>query len=361
MNLLGLTYPQLVSLFRDKYGRGEFHAAALYRGFYGSSIQEPTDNEAFSNSKALRRRLRSDLEIAHPTQVAQATQDGVTKLVFRLCDGNTIETVIIPMANHATVCVSSQVGCRMGCRFCRTGQLGWIRHMNAAEIVSQVYAVKVAMGMDVRNVVFMGMGEPLDNFDQVVQAIRVMEDQRGLNIAKSRITLSTVGLPHRIGQLAGLNWPQLKLALSLNAPNDVLRSELMPVNRRYPLEQLKKSLAVYPLGRGNTIFMEYVLIKGINDNPTYAQQLRKFIGDLPVKLNLIPYNPGPGSAFQAPDDKDVERFHRALIDQAIFVRVRVSKGAGIMAACGQLGGVRPEAGSSPKRKTTKYRPVTPAD
>ncbi len=337
MNLLGLTYPQLVSIFRERYGRGEFHAAALYRGFYGSAFREPTDIEAFSASHRLQGQLRSDLELSRPVVVAQTTEDGVTKLVFRLQDGHRIETVVIPMANHATVCISCQVGCRMGCQFCHTGQMGWVRNLSAEEIVSQVYTIKIAMGIDVRNVVFMGMGEPLDNFDPVVQAVRVMEDQRGLNIAKRRITVSTVGLPHQIERLAQLNWPQLKLAVSLNAPNDAVRSELMPINRKYPLDQLKSALQHYPLARGNTIFIEYVQIKGVNDKRSHASQLKDFIGDLPVKLNLIPYNPRRHSPYQAPTETDIERFHQALIEEKIFVRLRSSKGAGIRAACGQLG------------------------
>jgi len=337
MNLLGLTYPQLVTLIREKYGRGEFHAAALYRGFYGSACIEPTENNAFSSSQQLRRQIRSDLELSRPAVVEQTSEDGVTKLVFQLLDGHRIETVVIPMANHATICISCQVGCRMGCRFCQTGQMGWVRNLSAEEIVSQVYTIKVAMGIDVRNVVLMGMGEPLDNFGPVIQAVRVMEDQRGINIAKRRITVSTVGLPQQIKRLAQLNWPQLKLAVSLNAPNDELRSELMPINRQFPLDQLKRVLEDYPLARGNAIFIEYVQIKGINDRLEHACQLREFIGELPVKLNLIPYNPRHRSPFQAPTEKEIERFHQALIDQKIFVRLRSSKGAGIMAACGQLG------------------------
>ncbi len=337
MHLLGLTYPQLVSLFREKYGRGEFHAAALYRGYFESACFEPTESKAFSSSHRLRRQLQSDLELSRPAVVAQTSEDGVTKLVFQLLDGHRIETVVIPMANHATVCISCQVGCRMGCRFCRTGQMGWVRNLSTEEIVSQVYAVKVAMGIDVRNVVFMGMGEPLDNFSSVIQAVRVMEDQRGLNIAKRRITVSTVGLPRDIDRLAQMNWPQLKLAVSINASNDTLRSELMPINRHYPLDRLKSALESYPLARGNAIFLEYVQIKGVNDKPEHARQLRDFIGDLPVKLNLIPYNPRHRSPFDAPTAEDMDRFHRALIDQNIFVRLRRSKGAGIMAACGQLG------------------------
>jgi 23S rRNA (adenine2503-C2)-methyltransferase len=337
MNLLGLTYPQLVALFHRRYNRGPFHAAALYRAFYASANRNPAEVPELTDTPRFKKELQKDLDMARPAITAQTSEDGVTKLVFQLQDGHTVETVIIPMANHATVCISCQVGCRMGCRFCQTGQMGWIRNLSAAEIVAQVYTVKVAMGINVRNVVFMGMGEPLDNFDAVVQAIRVMEDQRGLDRAKRHITVSTVGLPRRIEQLAALNWPQLKLALSLNAPNDALRTDLMPINQKYPMESLKKTLSTYPLARGNALFIEYVLIKEINDQPEHARQLADYFGDLPVKLNLIPYNPRHQSPFQAPTDKDIEKFHQALIDKKIFVRIRSSKGAGIRAACGMLG------------------------
>jgi 23S rRNA (adenine2503-C2)-methyltransferase len=265
-------------------------------------------------------------------------EGGVVKLVFGLDDGFRIETVVIPMANHATVCISCQVGCRMGCRFCHTGRMGWRRNLRPEEIVAQVYAVKVHMGVSVRNVVFMGMGEPLDNFDNVMQAIEVMADQRGLDIAKRHITLSTVGLPQGIEQLSTLNWPQLNLAVSVNAPDDFLRSQLMPINRQYPLDELKKALRQYPLARGNAIFIEYVLIKGINDQLRHADELSAFFQGLRIKLNLIPYNPSDQFPYEAPTAEDIQRFQQALIDQRIFVRLRNSKGAGIRAACGQLGG-----------------------
>jgi 23S rRNA (adenine2503-C2)-methyltransferase len=171
----------------------------------------------------------------------------------------------------------------------------------------------------------------------VVQAIAVISDQRGLDIALRHITLSTVGLPGGIRRLAALGWPQLKLAVSLNAPVDGLRDRLMPVNRRHPLDSLKKALRQYPLAKGNSIFMEYVLIKGVNDDSRFAAVLAAFFQGLDVKLNLIAYNPGDGSPFEAPAEEDLERFHQALIDQRIFVRRRSSKGAGILAACGQLG------------------------
>lgn len=338
MNLLNLTYAQLEDLFRQKYNRGAFHATALYRAFYRTPHFDLNKLPEFSSNPRLSAGLERDMAAIHPKIVAQKSEDGVTKLVFQLHDGLRIETVVIPMANHSTVCISCQAGCRMGCRFCQTGRKGWRRHLSTDEIVAQVYAIKVGMGIDVRNVVFMGMGEPLDNFDQVVHAIRVMEDQRGLNIAKRRITVSTVGLPGQIERLASLDWPQLKLAVSLNAPGDIIRDRIMPANIRFPMQDLKEALKTYPLARGNALFVEYVLIKDVNDDPRYAVLLADYLKNLPVKLNLIPYNPWPQSPFKAPGEEAVQRFHQALVEQKVFVRMRSSKGAGIRAACGQLGG-----------------------
>ncbi|MEJ2039640.1 MAG: 23S rRNA (adenine(2503)-C(2))-methyltransferase RlmN, partial [Desulfosarcinaceae bacterium] len=258
-------------------------------------------------------------------------------LVFRLKDGLEIETVVLPMANHNTVCISSQAGCRMGCRFCRTGRMGLLRHLSVAEIVAQVYMVRVALGMKVRNVVFMGMGEPLDNFDAVAQAVEVLGDQRGLDIAPRHITISTVGLVDGIKKLAALDLPQLKLAVSLNAPDDAVRNTLMPINGRYPMAVLKQALAQFPLARGNALFVEYVLIRGINDQPHQAHILADFLAGLPVKLNLIACNPAPDMPYAAPESEGVDRFLAELIDRGVFVRLRASKGAGIQAACGQLG------------------------
>ena len=337
MNILGLTYAQLADQFRGRYDKGHFHAKALYRAFFRAPELDLERLAAFAASPQLRQQVQRDLAMDFPRVLDRIAQDGVTKLVFSLADGLRIESVVIPMANHATVCISSQVGCRMGCRFCLTGRMGWRRDLTAAEIVAQVYMVKVKMGFSVRNVVFMGMGEPLDNFENVIQAIGVLEDQRGLDIAKRHMTISTVGLPHGIKRLSALNWPQLKLAVSLNAPDDGLRNALMPVNQKHPLEDLKKTLRTFPLAKGNVLFIEYVLIKGVNDHPRGAAQLAAFFEDLPVKLNLIPYNPHSQSAFEAPGAEDIRRFHQALIDQGIFVRLRSSKGAGIRAACGQLG------------------------
>lgn len=338
MNLLALTYDQLVDHFQVCYGHGAFHAAALYRAFYASARLKIARMPEFAASRVLSEKIDRDLDRSLPQLTGRIEANGVTKLQFRLRDGLAIETVLIPMANHTTVCVSSQVGCRMGCRFCETGRMGLLRQLSTDEIVAQVYMATVCLGHNVRNVVFMGMGEPLDNFDAVVQAIRVIEDQRGLNIAKRRMTVSTVGLVPGIERLGDLNWPRLKLAVSLNAADDTLRSALMPVNRRFNLDELKAALQSYPLARANVLFVEYVLIKGVNDRCEDACRLAQYVTGLPVRLNLIPYNPRRQSPFDAPSEQDVVRFHRRLIDLGLFVRLRTSKGAGIRAACGQLGG-----------------------
>ena len=338
MNPLALTYNQCADHLQQRYGGGAFHATALYRAFYRIPDLDVSRLPAFSASPSLARQISRDLRADDLPVVRRACQDGVTKLVFALADGLEIETVIIPMAHHTTVCISCQAGCRMACRFCETGQMGWQRNLTAAEIVSQVYTVKVRMGFDVRNVVFMGMGEPLDNFEAVTQSIRIMEDQRGLDIAKRHITLSSVGLVEGIERLASLDWPQLRLAISLNAATDGLRRELMPIARHNPLLDLKRVLGEYPLARGNAIFVEYVLIRGVNDTPAQADQLAEYLQELPAKLNLIPYNPRRHSPYEAPTPLDIDRFQQALIQRKVFVRLRSAKGSRIRAACGQLGG-----------------------
>lgn len=337
VNPLSMTYEEVLDWFQQHCGRGEYHAAALYRSLFRNKDFNLTSLSAFASSLKLAQQVKNELRIHFPSIVRKASQDGVTKLVLRMADGVEVETVIIPMANYATVCISSQAGCRMGCRFCETGQMGLQRDLTADEIVAQVHTVRVRMGEPVRNVVFMGMGEPLDNFDNVTQAIRILSDQRGLDIAMRHITLSTVGLVDGIRRLAALNWPQLKLAVSLNAPDDKLRKSLMPIAEQNPLSELKTVLQSYPLARGNALFMEYVLINSVNDTQAHACRVAAYLEGLPVKLNLIAHNPRRRSSQGAPTQESMARFHQTLIDNKVFVRWRRSKGADIRAACGQLG------------------------
>lgn len=337
MNPLAYPYDRFSDLFRQRFSRDPAQAAAVYRAYFRAAQPQVESLPPFAGQTELAHQVQRTLGCDLPRLVDRHAQDGVTKLVLKLADGHCIETVILPMPRHVTVCISCQVGCRMGCRFCETGQMGFIRHLRVEEIVAQVYYARVVLGLAVRNVVFMGMGEPLDNWDQVEAAMAVMEDQRGLDIAKRHVTLSTAGILPGIERLAGQHGPQLNLAISLNAPRDALRHWLMPGTQPYTLHELKQVLQAYPLARGRVFFMEYVLIRGVNDTEDHARQTAAWLMGLPVKVNLIAYNPRANSPFEAPLAEDVERFRQILVARRLFVRLRGAKGDAIQAACGQLG------------------------
>ena len=266
LQILEMTHADLEAFFKSKYGKGPFLANALYGSFYKQLNPRPWDAEAIRLSPGLAANLKRDWDAAPGNVVERVEQEGVVKFVTELNDGNRIETVIISMATYQTVCVSSQVGCRRGCRFCETAKMGLIRDLGVQEIVGQVVAARRRYGKSVRNVVFMGMGEPMDNFDAVLKAIRVMNDQRGLDIAHRHITLSTVGVVKGIEKLTGSAMPRVNLAISLNAADNDLRSRLMPVNLSNPLQLLKKTLLTYTLEKDAGIMINYVLIPGVNDD-----------------------------------------------------------------------------------------------
>ena len=337
LRILELTFAGLTAELKQRYGKGKYHAAAGYREVYRNGNPDFSAAYEFSKSEKLLSELKKDLVFHLGQVVGEKKEENLVKFITRLEDGLEIESVIIPMATHKTICVSTQIGCRMGCSFCETAQLGFRRSLTVAEIVGQVYTAKFVFGLDVRNIVFMGMGEPLDNFENLIQAIRVMEDPRGLDIALSHMTVSTVGKVKGIRRLAALNWPRLNLAISLNAPNNRIRSKIMPVNRTDSMDQIKSALLKYPLKKKGTFFIEYVLIKDVNDSHKHAHELAQFLKPLPTKLNLIPYNPRSNSPFQPPSDEDLDRFCGWLVDEKLFVRRRSAKGRGILAGCGQLG------------------------
>jgi len=271
------------------------------------------------------------------------------------------ESVIIPMDSYrgvrwSTLCVSSQVGCRMGCTFCETGGMGLLRNLLPAEIVAQRLVARRLMherfgrrpgpyryfSDGIQNVVFMGMGEPLDNLDNVLQAIRVLNEPNGLAIPLSQITLSTVGRIDGLRRLAALArveplWRTLRIAVSLNAPTDALRATLMPVNRAMPLAELRQALCTYPLPPRGLFLIEYVVIKGVNDAPEHADQVAAWCRPLRCVVNLIPYNPQRAARYETPSDDTVQHFLRRLRAQGIFVKRRVTQGRDLMGACGQLG------------------------
>lgn len=260
IDILSLTCDEFTAAVKSVYGKGSYHARAAYRAVFASGGCELAQLDEFSRSQALAARMQSGLRVEMDPVVAEAREDGLIKYASRLGDRLEVESVIVPMATHQTLCVSTQAGCRMGCRFCQTARMGLKRNLGVAEIVCQVLTARLHYGVTAPNIVFMGMGEPLDNFENLVQAVRVLEDQRGLNIAKRHMTVSTAGLVGGIRRLGKLNWPRLNLAVSLNAPNDEIRSRLMPVNRAHPMAELRQALLDYPLHPSGAIFIEYVLV-----------------------------------------------------------------------------------------------------
>lgn len=271
----------------------------------------------------------------------------------------TVESVLIPMIGSKrelsyTLCVSSQVGCAMGCTFCETAQMGLLRSLLAEEIVAQWWNAAHVVGIRPKNIVYMGMGEPMDNFDNVIRAIDVLRDDNGAGVAVSQVTISTVGRVDGIRRLAEKihepGWKRLGLALSLNAPNDTDRSAIMPINRKWGLKDLQEALAHWPRFAGNKLCIEYVLIPGVNDSEKHAEEIAAFmrpfglcvsgrVGGQPLlaMLNLIPYNPRRDSPWPAPEESRIEQFMAWLVERGVFVKRRRTKGRRMMGACGQLG------------------------
>ena len=277
---------------------------------------------------------------------------GVTsKVALRLADGLEVEAVSIPMGQgRVTLCVSSQVGCKMGCTFCETGRMGLLRQLRTEEIIGQLLVTKHVLGWPVRNVVFMGMGEALDNADHVLQALRVMNDPGGLAIAQERITICTVGHLAGIARLAAEGMRRLNLSISLNAATDDLRSELMPINRRTDLASLQQALLDYRPRRNFALGVNYCLLPGINDSLDDVRAIADFCAPLGrVLVNVIPYNPGSAPIAAAPDEDEIDRFIGWLRAEGLPVRRRATKGRSVMAACGQLG--NPEARRLRKLRT----------
>jgi 23S rRNA (adenine2503-C2)-methyltransferase len=267
------------------------------------------------------------------------TTDATEKLVFRLHDGARVEGVIIPEGPRTTFCVSSQVGCAMACAFCATARLGLARGLTPAEIVGQIYAAVPrceAAGRPLRNVVFMGMGEPLHHYENTRAAISILTDPGGLALAYDRVTVSTVGLVPRMAQLGRDFGGRVQLALSLNAGTDTTRRRLMPVTERWGLEALRTAVAEYPVRPNRGVLVEYVLLRGVNDTPAELDGLADWARGLPVVVNLIPWNPFDGADFESPTSADLDRAYAHLVERRIRVKVRLPRGRTAAAACGQL-------------------------
>lgn len=298
---------------------------------------------SFAEMSNLPARLRQTLENEFSIgrlEVLRATTsaDGTVKYLFGLGDGLSIESVLIPEANRLTLCVSTQVGCGFGCSFCATAQVGLKRNLKSSEIVEQLLeAQRLAGGRRITHVVLMGMGEPLANYPATLAAIRIITDsETGAGISPRRVTLSTVGLVPQMQRL--LEETQVNLAVSLHAPEDDLRSQMMPVNRKYPLAALLECCRSLPLPRRRRITFEYVLLAGVNDAPEQAEKLARLLAGLRCKINLIPFNPHPGSPYRRPAPGAIAAFQEVLRRHGYQVNVRQPRGDDVQAACGQLQG-----------------------
>lgn len=334
-NLKQLSRDEMISFF-EGLGERPYRARQVINWIYKkftTSFDEMTDLP-----KSLRSHLKETAFISELTLLKkEASRDGTEKFLFGLIDGEAIESVLIPDKKRLTLCISSQVGCAMGCRFCETGRMGLRRNLMAYEIVDQVIAAQQVSGQTITNVVLMGMGEPLDNIDEVIKALWRLTSFMG--ISKRRITVSTAGLIPGIQELAERG-PGVNLAISLNATTDDVRSRIMPINKRYPIHELMKACREFPLPPRRRITFEYVLLEGINDSEDDALRLVRLLRGIRAKVNLIPYNPVSttiqGERFRRPPEERILSFQQILIRSGITALVRKSRGTDISAACGQL-------------------------
>ncbi|MEZ5316470.1 MAG: 23S rRNA (adenine(2503)-C(2))-methyltransferase RlmN [Vicinamibacterales bacterium] len=319
-----------------RLGVPRFHGRQVFHWIHARG---ETAFEAMTDlARPLRASLAAAYRIGHPTVAErQVSEDGTTKFLLRLDDGRHIEAVYIPDTPAQTFCISTQVGCAVACAFCLTGRMGLTRHLTAGEIAGQVRVLAHETGLAGTpfNIVLMGMGEPLHNYDATMQALRMIADPQGLAVHPRRVTLSTVGLLPALDRLAGE--PVMpNLAISLHGTTDAQRDRLVPMNRRYPIADLIEACRRFPLRRRGRITFEYVLLAGVNDTPDDARRLAGLLGDLRAKVNLLPLNAAPGIPFERPSDAAVNAFARELSDRGITVSVRRSRGRDIRAACGQL-------------------------
>ena len=322
-----------IDRFIGERGLPQYRAEQLFHWIYKKYVSSIDGITEFS--KELREVLDKNAYISDLTLVhMKKSSDGTKKFLFSLEDGNTIESVLIPDEGRLTLCISSQVGCAMGCRFCLTGQGGFIRNLKAYEIVDQIICVnRLVRPESISNVVLMGMGEPLANFDEVVDALWRIVDFIG--ISKRRITLSTAGIVPKL-RLFAEKAPEVNLAISLNATTDEERSELMPINKTYPLTVLLAACKKYPLRPGRKLTFEYVLIEGKNDSIEDALRLVRLLKGIRCKVNLIPLNIHPGSGLKKLSDEKILIFQNILLKNKMRALIRESKGQDILAACGQL-------------------------
>ncbi|WP_417840552.1 23S rRNA (adenine(2503)-C(2))-methyltransferase RlmN [Terasakiella sp.] len=342
IDLVGLSREELKAEM-ERIGEKGFRAKQIWQWIYHYGV---TDFSKMTNiSKNLHGKLADHFIISRPHVSEELTSvDRTRKWLFKFDDNNEAETVFIPEEERGAVCISSQVGCTLTCKFCHTGTQLLVRNLSAAEIVGQFMAARDSYNEwpsppgDKRllsNIVLMGMGEPLYNFDNVVKALKILMDQEGISLSKRRITLSTSGVVPEIRRLG--EQADVELAISLHAPRDDVRNEIMPINKKYPLKDLMAAVRDYPAAiNARRVTFEYVMLKGINDSEADARELTRLVKGIPCKFNLIPFNPWPGSEYECSDRKTQKRFTEILNRAGYTATIRVTRGQDILAACGQL-------------------------
>jgi len=335
-NLKDLTLGEL-ELFILSLGKEKYRARQIMKWLYhqgATSFAEMTNL-----SRDFREKIGEMARIGQPEPVkVQQSQDGTKKVLFQLEDGAYIESVLIPGRNHWTACLSTQVGCRMGCKVCLTGQQGFTRNLRPSEITGQLTGLQFGTpeGPQIKSIVLMGMGEPLDNYDNTLKAIRIITSDPGPCFSTRKVTLSTCGLAPQIGRLG--KDISINLAVSLNAADDKTRSSLMPINAKYPLATLLEACRSYPMPGRRMLTFEYILLAGINDSPGDAEKVARLLKGLHCKLNLIAFNEFPEASFRTPEQSTIQAFQQVLLQHNYTVILRASKGSDILAACGQLRG-----------------------
>lgn len=323
--------------FLKGMGKESYRSKQIFKWLYQ---QEARFFDDMTNlSKAFREELKENAFISElQAKKIEVSKDGTKKYLFLLSDGEAVESVLIPEEKRLTLCISSQVGCPLDCGFCLTGTMGYKRNLTVSEITGQVLAVNRDLGQEqkITNIVFMGMGEPLLNYDNVIRAIGILTSDEGMRIPTRKVTLSTAGVVPNMLKLGDES--KVNLAVSLNATTDGVRDRIMPINRKYPLKVLLQACRKYPLPNRRRITFEYVMIRGLNDSMEDAARIVKLLKGIPSKINLLPYNESEGSSFRRPSEETINKFHKYLSDRHITVIVRSSKGSDISAACGQLKG-----------------------
>jgi len=341
-HLLSFTSNEFCDYIYSALGKGRVHARVFYTQFVRKG-KIPYTHPAFQNAQELLEEMLALVDLKLPNIDTQVSDGETLKFLVEVGPRLNVESVVIPMQSGDTLCVSSQVGCKMGCAFCETGKMGLLKSLTAEEIVAQLYIAKVHMKKQIRNIVFMGMGEPFDNYENVIKAARIMTDPLGFGYGKKHLTISTSGKVEEIMRYAAEEGDLPNLAVSLTAPLDELRNKLMPINKKFNLKTLYNAMEHYIRLTGREILVAYVLMKDVNDSLEHADLLVEYLKGLSVKVNLIPYNPQTRDRFHRSAPEQIQAFYHRVRASGITTLLRNTKGDDIMAACGQLGKKQPRA------------------